>query len=66
MAVSKCATMTPEQIGEHWQRDPRTIRQMLRDGSLRGFKTGTGGSKAQWRVLVSEVERYENGAVANA
>lgn len=57
-------TMTPNQIGERWGVHPRTVRDMLAAGTLKGFKTGTGDTKAQWRVLVSEVERYEREGVA--
>ncbi len=53
-------TMTPEQVGRRWGVTAHTVRAMLCSGSLRGFKTGA-GPKAQWRILVSEVERYERG-----
>lgn len=58
-------TMTPDQIAERWNTSEGNIRAMLRDGNLKGFKTGTGGKKAQWRVLTSEVERYEREGAAN-
>ena len=54
------------QIAERWRLDPATIRAMLRDGILKGFKVGTGGPRANWRVLLSEVERYEREGAANA
>lgn len=65
MAASSIAVMTPEQVAKRWGVCPRTVRQMLNDGTLHGFKCGTGGPKAQWRVLVSEVERYESEGANN-
>ena len=53
--------LTPEQVGERWGTGADNIRMMLRAGTLKGFKVGTAGSKAQWRVLMSEVERFERG-----
>lgn len=54
-------TMTPEQVAQRWGVNTRTVRDMLCSGTLAGFKTGTGGPKSQWRVLVTEVERFERG-----
>lgn len=65
MAASSVTIMTPEQVAKRWQIDPRTVRKMLRDGLLKGFKTGTASNRAQWRVLVSEVERYESEGANN-
>jgi len=56
--------MTPSQIAARWGVHSRTVRDMLAAGTLKGFKTGTCGPKAQWRVLMSEVERYEREGVA--
>lgn len=57
-------TMTPTQVAERWGIDARTVRDMLAAGTLHGFKVGTGGIKSQWRVLQSEVERFEREGVA--
>lgn len=57
--------MTPEGAAIRWGVDSRTVRMMLRNGTLKGFKVGTAGPKAQWRILMSEVERYEREGVAN-
>jgi len=56
---------TPEQLAERWGVSAPSIRKMLRNGTLRGFKVGTSGKMAQWRVTLAEVERYERGEVAN-
>lgn len=56
----------PDTLAERWDTTPSNVRKMLRDGILRGFKVGTGGAKAQWRILASEVERYEREGAANA
>lgn len=59
--------LTATQVAERWGTTARTVRDMLACGTLHGFKTGTAGAKAQWRVLLAEVERYERGeVVANA
>jgi excisionase family DNA binding protein len=58
---SKLATVTPEQVAQRWGVSAKTVRAMLCSGTLKGFKTGTRGPKSQWRILVSEVERYERG-----
>lgn len=65
MTTEAAITMTPEQVADRWGCVPPTVRAMLRDGTLRGFKTGR-GAKAQWRVLRSEVERFEREGAANA
>lgn len=54
-------TMTPEQVAQRWGVCTQIVRSMLRSGALKGFKCGTRGPKARWRILVSEVERYERG-----
>lgn len=53
--------MTPKQVATRWGVGPNNVRMMLCAGTLKGFKVGTGGPKAEWRILVSEVERYERG-----
>jgi len=52
---------SPEQLAERWGVSAASVRKMLRAGTLKGFKVGTCGDKAQWRVTVAEVERYERG-----
>lgn len=42
-----------------------TVRKMLRSGTLHGYKVGTQGEHAQWRVLESEVMRYIGKGVAD-
>lgn len=67
MANSKKAAviMTSEQVAERWGISVKTVRMMLHNGTLRGFKTIPGAAKAPWRVLVSEVEAFERqGAVS--
>ena len=56
---------TPEQVGERWGTSAGNVRAMLRAGTLKGFKVGTASEKAQWRVLMSEVERYEREGATN-
>lgn len=50
---------TVEQVATRLQVHPQTIREWLRLGKLKG--TRLGGTKAGWRVPVSEVERLERG-----
>lgn len=40
-----------------------TLRRMVRDGSIKGFKVGTRGPKAQWRITRAELERFMGGEV---
>lgn len=63
MSKEQVHVMTPEQVAERWGVSAGSVRKMLRAGTLKGFKCGTGGDKAQWRVLLSVVERYERGEV---
>lgn len=58
------SVLTPNQVAERWGITARTVRDMLAAGTLHGFKAGTCGAKAQWRVLTSEVERFEREGVA--
>ena len=54
-------TMTPEQVAQRWGVSANTVRDMLCGGTLKGFKLTPGAAKSQWRVLVTEVERFERG-----
>lgn len=49
---------TPEQVGAHWHSSPDTVRRMLRNGVLRGFKVGDA-----WRVTGRALLEYEGVAV---
>lgn len=52
---------TPEQIAERWGCDPKTVRNMLNDGALTGFRVG----QKLWRIRAEKLEEYElcqNGA----
>ena len=53
--------MTPEQVAQRWGITVKTVRNMLCRGTLKGFKTTPGADRARWRILKSEVERYERG-----
>ena len=55
---------TPEQVAERWGISAPSVRKMLRTGTLKGFKVGTSSDKAQWRVTLAEIERYEREGVA--
>jgi hypothetical protein len=46
---------TPDQIGERWDCDAKTVRGMLNSGILKGFKIG----KKLWRVRIEHIEEYE-------
>ncbi|WP_428981899.1 helix-turn-helix domain-containing protein [Oceaniradius stylonematis] len=46
---------TPDQIAERWDVDPKTVRSMLNDGVLTGFRVG----KSMWRVRAERLEEYE-------
>lgn len=43
----------------------RTLRIMLNAGELHGFKVGTRGPKAQWRITTAELERFMGEVTAN-
>ena len=45
---------TCEELAEYWKVSPKTIREMLVAGELKGFKVRYG-----WRIYLSEIERYE-------
>lgn len=63
MSKEQVHVMSVEQVAERWGISAGSVRKMLRAGTLKGFKVGTAGDKAQWRVLLAEVERYERGEV---
>lgn len=46
-----------ETLAERWEVSAYTIREMLRDGRLHGFKAGG----KLWRISAGEVARWENG-----
>lgn len=43
------------EVAERLRLAPKTVRRLLRDGQLHGFKTRDDG---QWRVTESELNRY--------
>lgn len=67
MANSKkvAAIMTSEEVANRWGISTKTVRSMLHNGTLRGFKTTPGAAKAPWRILTSEVEKFERGEAAS-
>ena len=36
----------------------RTMRIMLNEGAMHGFKVGTRSKKAQWRITTAELDRF--------
>ncbi len=46
--------LTPAELANRWKCTPATIRRMIREDRLSGFRAGD-----RLRVLLSEVERYE-------
>lgn len=50
--------LTPEQVAEHLQVLPKTVRKWLRDGQLPGVKLGR-----QWRVAESTIDGLIKGEV---
>ena len=57
--------MTSEEVANRWGISTKTVRSMLHNGTLKGFKTTPGAAKAPWRVLVSEVEAFERQGAAS-
>lgn len=51
------AVVTPPWIARRWRSKPEGVRDLLERGLLKGFKVG----RSHWRILLSEVERYERG-----
>lgn len=47
---------TPDTLAERWQCSAETVRQMLRDGRLRGFRVGR-----MFRLPADAVDDYEEG-----
>ena len=47
---------TVEALADRWGTSARTIERMLQSKQIRGFKVGS-----SWRILVSEIEKYEKG-----
>ena len=46
---------TPEQIAQRWGCDAKTVRNMLNDGALTGFRVG----QKLWRIRAEKLEEYE-------
>ena len=46
---------TPEDVAKRWNISAYTVRQMLNDGRLQGFKAGR-----EWRVTEDALRRFEN------
>ena len=49
---------SPESLAERWDCGETSVKKLLRDGKLAGFKIGT-----LWRVTSAEVERFEHGLI---
>ena len=47
--------MTPRALSSRWNLHEESLRRMLRQGKLAGFKPGS----KSWRIPVSSVEEYE-------
>lgn len=47
---------TPETLAERWQCSAETVRQMVRDGRLRGFRVGR-----MFRIPADVVDAFEEG-----
>lgn len=62
--TSKLESIDTKEAAPILRTTPNTVRQMLQTGALKGYKLGR-GPKAQWRILVSEIERYMNEGPAN-
>lgn len=50
-----------EDVASRLDVHPQTVREWLRLGKLRGVRMG--GTKAGWRIPLSEVERVERGGL---
>lgn len=48
---------TPELIAKRWRCDAKTVRTMLNNGTLKGFRVG----QKLWRVRVEHLDEYELG-----
>lgn len=59
--------LTIKEAAPHLGVTERTLRIMLNEGKIRGFKVGTRGPRAQWRITTAEIQRYMGeGVTANA
>lgn len=47
-------TLTVEQVSERLSLTPRHVRDLIRDGTLPGFKRG----KRVWGVILAELEKW--------
>ncbi|GAA2237405.1 hypothetical protein GCM10010401_06960 [Rarobacter faecitabidus] len=48
------ALLTPTDLADRWQRDPRWIRYAAKSGSIPGTKIG-----GRWRFRLDDIEAYE-------
>ncbi len=46
---------TVEEVAERWKVSPRTVREMLVNGELQGFKI-----RMNWRIYLSDIMLYES------
>ncbi len=51
--------LTVEQISERLQFHPDTVRRLLREGKIHGYRVNR---RAGWRVKASEIERFVEGS----
>lgn len=52
---------SPEQVAEHLQVAPKTVRRWLRDGSIIGIKIGK-----SWRIHSEDISRFVDEQLFNA
>ncbi len=65
MADSKFESLTTDEVAAILRTSANTVRLMLQAGTLHGYKVGTRGPKATWRVTKAELERYMGEANEN-
>ena len=66
MADSKFESLTTNEVAAILRVTANTVRLMLQDGTLHGYKVGTRSNKATWRVTKAELERFmTEGVTAN-
>lgn len=58
---SKFESFATDEAAAILRTTPKTVRRMLQTGTLHGYKVGTCGPKAEWRVTKSELERFMSG-----
>lgn len=46
--------------------DPSTVRRLLEDGELEGYRGGQGKVRPRWRVYVDSIEAYRQRRAAGA